>query len=381
MVPTIRILYSWGSYVENFRKFGHENSDVKLIVVDDFCPYVKENIKLLKSYGVPFEFWTIQKQKSFFQKHFGNKWKDYWHVIPHHTDACRSFGYLVAALWGADVIVTWDDDNWAINSSISYQGDYLKAHSIVNENIECVEVSSDKGWFNTCAMLRTDPAKLLYPRGYPYSRRGETYKHSNERGRVVMNVGLWIGNPDVDSITVLSEGSMNGIPKTRTVGLLTRERIMLAKGTYAPLNTANTAYAMELLPCIYDTFQGAKVGELKLDRYGDIWCNFFVKKIVDAVGGKIAIGIPLVEHRREPRNTMIDFMKEFWGMVVSMRLFEMVESIELNSKKYFDAYFELVQQLSLKEIYPQNSSVNKYFKRLFSSMNKWLEILSNIGIS
>jgi len=152
---------------------------------------------------------------------------------------------------------------------------------------------------------------------------------------------------------------------------------MLAKGNFAPINTANTAYSIELLPCIYDTFQGAKVGELKLDRFGDIWCNFLAKKIIDAVGGKITIGIPLVEHRREPRDTMIDFKKEFWGIIVSEKLFEIGASIEIDSKNYFDAYAELIQQLSTKKI-SENLAIKKYFKLLFNSMKNWLEIVDTI---
>jgi hypothetical protein len=198
---------------------------------------------------------------------------------------------------------------------------------------------------------------------------------------VVVNVGLWTGNPDVDSITILNEGSLNGLPKTRTIGLKSDDRVMLAKGTYAPINTANTAYSSELLPCIYDTYQGVKVGEFKLDRYGDIWCNHFIKKIVDTVGDKITIGIPLVEHRREPRDTMIDFKKEIWGLLVSQRLFEVVESIEMTSKSYFDGYSELVQHLSAKidNICLDSLPIKKYFQKLLSNMNKWLKMVEQLN--
>jgi len=380
VVPTIRTLYCWKSYVENFKKFDHDPGHVKLLVVDDYCPYIHENIKLLKSCDVPFEFWTIRKQKQFFKSHFGEAWEGYWRVIPHHTDACRSFGYLVAALDSADIIITFDDDNWAINSKRSRCFDYLSAHNVVDERIRCTEVSSHKGWFNTCALLKTSSRRLLYPRGYPYSKRGENYSYSIGKGKVVMNVGLWTGNPDVDSITILNEGSLNGLSKTRTVGLKSYERIMLAKGTFAPINTANTAYCPELLPCMYDTYQGVNVGEFRLDRYGDIWCNLFVKKIVDVVGDKITVGMPLVEHKREPRETMSDFKKEVWGMIVSQKLFEVVESIEIGSKGYFDGYSELIQHLSTKtdSVCHDSPPIKKYFQKLLEDMSKWLRMVEKL---
>lgn len=381
VVPTVRILHSWKSYVRNFRKYGHDCNDINLIVVDDYGSYVKENIKLIKSLDVPFEFWTIKMQKRFFKDYFGVRWQKYWNMIPHHTDACRSFGYLIAALNDADVIITFDDDNWAINSKNAYYFDYLSSHSIIGESVTCTEVSSDKGWFNTCALLKTNPPKYLYPRGYPYSKRDESYAYSICEGRIAMNVGLWTGNPDVDSITILNEGSLNGLPKTRTIGLKSHERVMLAKGTFAPINTANTAYSTELLPCMYDTYQGAKVGEFKLDRYGDIWCNFFIKKIVDSVEDKITVGIPLVEHRREPRDTMIDFKKEIWGMIVSQRLFEVVESMGMSSKNYFDGYSELIRYLSIKiDDFSPNNTIKKYFQKLLKNMSKWLEIIDKLEI-
>ena len=382
VVPTIRILNSWRSYVENFKKYGHDLENIKLIVVDDYCPYIKENIALLDKCNAPYEFWTIDMQKQFFRKHFGAGWQKYWEVIPHRTDACRSFGYLIAALWGAEIIVTWDDDNWAINSPKSGIYDYIGKHTIVNERLTAPEASSSTKWLNTCHFLKKSPNRELYPRGYPFSKQNEVYSFKQNKGKVVMNVGLWIGNPDVDAITVLNEGSMNGLPVTRTTGFSGEKLIFIAKDTFAPLNTANTAYSRDILPCIYDTFQGAQVSELKLDRYGDIWCNFFIKKIVDAVGDKIALGVPLVDHQREPRNTMVDFMKEFWGVVVSQRIFEEVASIKLRSNNYFDAYAELTEHLYGKsdKIYPGNKAIAKYFRKLFKSMNGWLEILEKLEL-
>ena len=70
------------------------------------------------------------------------------------------------------------------------------------------------------------------------------------------------------------------------------------------------------------------------------------KKIIDHIGGKVSIGVPLVEHKKVPRNTLIDLQKEIWGMVVSESLFNITESIELSSRNYFDAYHELIQNLS-----------------------------------
>jgi len=380
VVPTNRILNSWLSYAENFRIFGHPLEKVILIAVDDYSPYVNENIKILEKAGVPYEYWTIPMQIDFFKKSFGSNWEKYWEIIPHRTDACRSFGYIIAALKDVDVIITYDDDNWALNLKEN-DFDYLGAHDVVNSYIKELEISSTNGWFNTIFMLITEPPNYIYARGYPYSRRGtDQYYYKPSEGNVMLNVGLWTGNPDVDAITVLSEGAMNGLPITKTTGLKSHKRVLLSKDTFAPINTANTAYSIRLLPIMYDTFQGAYVGELKLDRFGDIWCNFFIEKIMAKIGGRISIGIPIVEHRREPRNTFEDFMKEFWGIIVSERLFYVINEIEINAKSYTDAYLELISQLEkrLDFLSFDKESLRKYFNKLLNSMRLWVELLESL---
>lgn len=382
VVPTNRILSSWLSYAENFRIFKHPLDKVTLIVVDDYSPYVDENIKILEKAGVPYEYWTVPMQIDFFKGNFGSSWEKYWEIIPHRTDACRSFGYIIAALKGVDVIITYDDDNWAFNLT-EQNYDYLGAHDIVNSYYEGIEVSSTNGWFNTISMLTTMPPNRIYARGYPYSKRcSDQYKYKPSGGKVLLNVGLWTGNPDVDSITVLNEGSMNGLPVTRTTGLNNYKRVLLSKDTFAPLNTANTAYSIKLLPVMYDTFQGAYVGELKLDRFGDIWCNLFIEKIMTRTEGRIAVGIPLVEHRREPRNTWEDFKKEFWGILISEKLFAAIEQLELQSSSYADLYQELIEGLRksfFKELegFP---SLGRYFDKLFTCMMIWLDLVEKLKL-
>ena len=384
VVPNNRLLRPdfCSSYYANFTKFHKDILDVKLFVVDDYSHFVRENLKALESSGIPFEYWTVSSQVGFFKENFGNDWKKYWSIIPHRTDASRSFGYLVAALWGADVIITVDDDNYAIGDSSSVDYDYLGAHDIVNSETDVTEVSSTSNWFNTISMLQTEPERELYARGYPYSRRFGELRYSTRKRKLVMNVGLWIGDPDVDSITILNEGSLDGLPKSKTVNFRSQlKRLVLAKDTFAPLNTANTAYSRKLLPIIYDTFQGTQLDWLKLDRFGDIWCNLFVKKIIDQTGEGVAVGIPLVRHRKEPRNTFDDFEKEFLGLLVSEKLIQCLEQIQLDSGGYANLYQELVEGLreNLKKL-GQIPSLARYFDRLFTCMQGWLDAVEKLGL-
>jgi hypothetical protein len=382
VVPNNRLIKCWGAYANNFKLFNADIGNVRLFVVDDYSPNIDANTKTLYKEGTPFEYWTMSQQIDFFKANFGASYEKYWLAIPHRTDACRSFGYLVAGLWGADVIITFDDDNYPLSSPEKVY-DYIGNHDIVNFHLSGSEVSSPNRWFNPIDLLAMEPNKRLFARGFPYTRRSDDvkYTYKDAYGKVAMNIGLWTVNPDVDALTVLSEGSLNGLPKTRAVSLIGPDHLMLSNGTFAPLNTANTAYSRELLPIIYDTFQGAQVGELKIDRFGDIWSNLFIKKILDKMGTKVVLGAPLVEHLREPRDTFVDFQKEFWGIIISEKLFSFMETIKLSSYTYTNLYVELIENLKkefIKDI--QQDSIRNYLNRLCNSMSLWIEIVEKIGI-
>jgi len=100
------------------------------------------------------------------------------------------------------------------------------------------------------------------------------------------------------------------------------------------------------------------------------------------VGGRISIGVPVVEHRREPRNTFEDFMKEFWGIIVSERLFSIINEIDIKSKSYTDAYLELISQLEkyLNFLSFDKESLRKYLNKLLNSMRLWIELLDSLNV-
>lgn len=100
---------------------------------------------------------------------------DAW-IISKRDSAIRSFGFLMAYRSGADYIYTLDDDCAPNNGSITFCDDHQKA---ITGNTRWTESYQDK---------RT--------RGIPYKNKG--------CANVVLNMGLWYGHPDLDSIQTLS---------------------------------------------------------------------------------------------------------------------------------------------------------------------------------
>ena len=129
-----------------------------------------------------------------------------------------------------------------------------------------------------------EPAVLTYARGYPYAKRHVVEQESRcvSEGRVVLNGGMWLGDPDVDSLTRLTTPA-------RAIRL-NQERLMLAPGTWAPINTQNTAFHRDLLPAFYFVPVGDPVSGIPVERDGDIWAGFFARKLIDHLDDRITFG-------------------------------------------------------------------------------------------
>lgn len=360
VLTTIRVPSLLKGYAENLEKYGHR--DVGFIVIGDYRTPNRRTERLvneIRDKGFDAEYWDIQGQK---------KWLEQFpkldEIVPYNSDSRRNIGYLVAAEKGAEMIINIDDDNFVRSD------DYFGQHSIVGKEQKLKTVYSKNGWFNPCSMLQTDPPRTIYPRGFPYSKRWrDTVTSRYTSGRVVLNLGLWEGDPDVDAVTNLNE-------PIKIVGIKS-EQVMLAPRTYAPINTQNTAFHRDILPCYYCVLMGSRIQGTVLDRYGDIWSGLFAKKVIDQMNDRVSIGYPLTDHRRNPHDLFKDLRSELWGMILTDYLVSEVESVELNEETYAGAYLELAQKLKGKAIYPDDDA-RKYFKQLTNAMEVWVEACERI---
>ena len=352
-VPTL--LYG---YAENFEKWGRAD-EVSVIVIGDrkTPPEAGQVVAEIAARGLDARYLDISAQERWLKR-----FPDLAAVIPYDSDNRRNIGHLMAAESGAEVIIAVDDDNYATGE------DFLAGHAIVGNLHRLPTVSASSGWYNVCEMLRLDPPRPIYPRGFPYSRRWQqnTNTIGVAEGRVVVNAGLWLREPDVDAVTRLNEPVM-------AVGLL-RERLMLAPGTHAPINTQNTAFHCDALPCFYYVRMGARIGGLVLDRYGDIFCGLYAKKVIDAVGDRVVFGIPTTDHRRNVHNLFRDLRQELEGMVLVDMLAAILEDVQLHSTSYDEAYLELSEAVERAVLAGRDlsESVKDYFQEVAHAQRVWV---------
>ncbi len=255
----------------------------------------------------------------------GNSW-----IIPRRSDCVRSYGYLKALQTDPDIIVTIDDDCYPDSATDGF----LQAHAA-----RLRDVGNYDAWVST--------GTGQTPRGVPYFNR-------QRKQRCVINHGLWTGVPDLDAPTQLV-ASRSGEPFEPI-------DLTIPKGSYFPMCGMNLAFLPEMAPCMYFLLMGR---DWEFDRFGDIWCGIFAKKICDHLGYAVTSGIPAVAHQRAS-NVWQNLRKEVPGLVINEALWEAVDQIVLTGVTVSSCYREIANGLTLQ---------GDYWDSLKRAMLIWTELV------
>jgi hypothetical protein len=231
-------------------------------------------------------------------------------IEPNHTHR-RNFALLEALRYGADQIVTIDDDNFP-----HFDPNWVdQSHRLLyTPNVRHI-ASSASGWFN--------PGDLCVPvvthRGFPLSERQAprhvSYREANGE-RIGVVAGLWLGDPDIDAIErIVVDPAVSSLAPPTT----------LAVGTWGPFDSQSTAIHRELAPLM---FMWTNVG-----RYDDIWCSYLMRAIMDATGWYVTYGTPAVKQERNPHNLLRDLKDELFGYEWTEKLCEALREMSYSLTK------------------------------------------------
>jgi len=361
-----------GKFVDDYYRHFQEQGvldQVAFSVVGDLSTPAecRQRVEHYRALGLP---WTYLGQAE--QEAFLKPFPELAAQIPWKSDNRRNVGFLKAYADACDIVIAIDDDNYP-----KAQWPFLAGHSVVGTTVTLPTATGHGGWFNLCAMMRVTLPVLgggetVYARGFPYQRRdwrcGET-SAAPSTGKVAINAGLWSGDPDVDAAT-------------RLVTLCAAEEnfatsYLLAPGTLMPINTQNTALLREAVPAYYYVKMGHPVGGMKLDRFGDIFSGFFVQKCAQAVGHRVRVGSPVVEHRRSPHNLYKDLWNELAGMVVIDDMLSLLETPLNPAGDYASATLELAGHLERwsadQSGFLWDSALVGYFSNVAANMRLWTQ--------
>ena len=257
----------------------------------------------------------------------------FYKLIPYNTDGRRVFGYLKSLEEGCQLMVSIDDDNFPAGD------DFIGHHSRTGQKWTSSLLREPREFHNICEYLTLEPHRLVFPRGFPFQLRG----HVNRPEQVLapadaaigVTEGLWLDEPDVDATTWLN-GKIKGIAYRGP------DVFVLDQRTWSPVNTQNTSVVRELIPAFVFTTMAWPVPGGKLDRYGDIWGGYFLIALMQGTKYHVAFGRPLVEHRRNPHNYVDDLRCEFWGMILTDWLLQLLrDSFKPRCQQMTDRVLEL----------------------------------------
>lgn len=360
-------------YAEHFRQHGDLNRVRFYVVADLKTPAIcQQAAEKARAAGMDVVYLSPDDQKEFL-KPFPEMERE----IPWNTDGRRNVGFLMAYRDKCPLILATDDDNYP-----KPEWRLLEGHATTGRNLSLPTAVGHKGWFNLCSMMDIEcpplgAGKTVFARGFPYKRRSfecSTVSSTPTNGRVAVNAGLWSGDPDVDAATRLvtrCEARENF-----------KDSYLLAPDTIMPINTQNTVVIRDAIPAYYYVKMGHPVGGMKLDRFGDIFSGFFLQKCVQAVGDRVRVGSPVVDHRRSPHNLYKDLWNELAGMVVIDDMLPVLEASPKSAPDYSAATLALAEQLEKwsadQSGFLWDNALKDYFRNVTANMRLWVKVCAQL---
>ena len=267
-------------------------------------------------------------------------------------------------------MIELDDDVFPVEGSDFVEGHARNLFSVDGISVHCKRA----GWYNTIENLAINDISL-FPRGHPYAKevREAKYTWANNVGKCVLNMGLWTGDLDLDAVTVLCNGGLNGRHIFK-INNCKRNKVIVGKGTYFAVCSMNTSFVPKIIPAFYQLYMNF----MGIDRFDDIWSGIFLKKVADHLGHKFCLGTPLVYHNKRLRNIFRDLKRELEGMIINEKLWMIIDGLELDGKTYWDSYYSLMDGLEENITSFQSLFHQKFMSIQVEKMKLWLETIDKL---
>jgi hypothetical protein len=233
------------------------------------------------------------------------------------TIARRNIAMLEALRWGAEIIITVDDDNIPIDS-----GYFWQFESVIENGFAGIRATSESGWFDVGTLL--DPVSPH--RGFPHDKTSTpTYSHVCGR-KVGVAAGICLGDPDISAVTRIARAPIvHRVSELLRAGIVVdpagerrpeRERVTdalgtveiwrtVSRGTWTVFNSQNTAIIRELAPAFFMVPQWG--------RYDDIYGSLLVQRLMRERGYVTHFGQPFVWQQRNRHDLLRDLRAEQFG--------------------------------------------------------------------
>jgi len=241
----------------------------------------------------------------------------------------RNFAILEALRWGAEFIITVDDDNAPISNTFVEAMLVFQDDPITPNTRHACPHTNETGYYNPGRQC----APSTYARGLPYdidrdaSNRVGQCSCDLDKGIGVV-AGLWVGDPDVDAMERLVNH-----PWVEAC-----YQNVICRDLYAPLNSQSTGWIRHLAP-LMAVLPG-------VGRMDDIWGGYIAQKILYWLGYGIHYGMPLVRQDRNDHDLTKDLEKEMIGYRYSGQLCRDLDLIQLSGDSVIDLYEQIAERVT-----------------------------------
>lgn len=327
---------------------------VKVIVVDDSNGRIEPNRENMEVYRYADYREVLGDQED---------------LIPRKTDTCRSFGFYMAWKQGYRYVVTLDDD------CLTHPG-FLQRHAVLGQKTQTKSVSSVP-WYNTLDNLvletngeaNREANHRWYARGFPYRYRIDPPQEptfGTAAGRVVCNMGMWLKVPDINGLDKLDHEIPDGVA-------MHERQLAVASGTNFSLCIMNVGILAEAVPAFYQLPMNIEICNARLDRFGDIWSGYILKKLADVRGDLVTIGEPLVTHTKAG-NTNRETRVEHFGHLLENYFYRFVDeaAAKVTPADYAPMYAQFAEHFAATA---GNDNLppgyHEFFERMSDRMIRW----------
>jgi hypothetical protein len=345
-----------------------QRESVEVCVIDEGDAALRRRNRRLLD-GLIYRFHGPRERKAYFSKTFGRWGVRASRVIPTRCHAETSFGFLLAYEEQPDIVLELDDDTFPVPRNPIIDG------HLTSIGDHCGKVvTSLGGWYNTLDSLRLNEPGI-FPRGHPYhpSARSGKYHWTTAASKVVLNMGLWLGHPDLDALTILSRGGLNGKCDVRSTGIKEKQ-LVVGRGTYFSLCSMNVGFRPEIIPAFYQLY----MNYMGIDRFDDIWSGILFKKVADHLGAGVSLGRPVVRHQKRCRDVFKDLGAEVEGMAINDSLCQIVHRLTLEGNDYWTTYRSLCSGLEPAIAKMSRPSWRKFLAEQVRKMRIWLSLIDRL---
>ena len=241
----------------------------------------------------------------------------------------RNIGFLEALRWGANAVISIDDDNIPLKP-FNYRKDHVRFWTFSGP---CV--SSETGWFDSGGLNARH-------RGFPIDKQScPTFVGAADL-KLGVNAAFCLGDPDVSAVTRIAMR-----PHIDAVSELAREGFAVDLKTWTVFNSQNTAVIRELIPAWgMVPFVG---------RYDDIYASLICQRVMRDRNLHVHFGPPFVIQQRNQHDLVADLKAEIHGMEHVTHLADLIGFRSLPGKSVIDDCRHMWEALSHTDWMPPDA--------------------------